>query len=308
MMKDLSLFLVKNSLGGKMRKGFRSTFCNGDDSTSTLDRHLLPPPPPSDHHLPLPLLQHDHNHNQVGTLEEMILKLELEEEKARKYSTTTTNNREHGINHGRKMSYCNNNNNSSDILMSARNAAMSQYPRFSLDGKDAMYRSSFRNNDNNMKMMELEQGRRSVCCGELKRLRGRLLGLGGGGGGLVLPPTLAGESVVWCKPGVVAKLMGLDAMPMPVKRRSIVKQEKIIMDGVDRHQHHHHHRVDIMDGGDEKEMLFKMRSNNNNKKKSSYNNNNGYNCNNNNNNNVMMKPVMEVHSGGGGGSGRRRFH
>ncbi|KAF4378026.1 hypothetical protein G4B88_004633 [Cannabis sativa] len=197
MMKDLSLFLVKNSLGGKMRKGFRSTFCNGDDSTSTLDRHLLPPPPPSDHHLPLPLplLQHDHNHNQVGTLEEMILKLELEEEKARKYSTTTTNNREHGINHGRKMSYCNNNNNSSDILMSARNAAMSQYPRFSLDGKDAMYRSSFRNNDNNMKMMELEQGRRSVCCGELKRLRGRLLGLGGGGGGLVLPPTLAGESV-----------------------------------------------------------------------------------------------------------------
>ncbi|KAF3534843.1 hypothetical protein DY000_02038446 [Brassica cretica] len=32
--------------------------------------------------------------------------------------------------------------NSSDILRSARNA-LNQYPRFSLDGKDAMYRSSF---------------------------------------------------------------------------------------------------------------------------------------------------------------------
>ncbi|EEE54273.1 hypothetical protein OsJ_01176 [Oryza sativa Japonica Group] len=32
-----------------------------------------------------------------------------------------------------------------------------------------------------------------------------------------MPPTVARESVVWCKPGVVAKLMGLDAVPVPVR-------------------------------------------------------------------------------------------
>jgi hypothetical protein len=32
-----------------------------------------------------------------------------------------------------------------------------------------------------------------------------------------MPATVAGESVVWCKPGVVAKLMGLDAVPVPVR-------------------------------------------------------------------------------------------
>uniref|UniRef100_J3KYG8 DUF3741 domain-containing protein n=2 Tax=Oryza brachyantha TaxID=4533 RepID=J3KYG8_ORYBR len=34
---------------------------------------------------------------------------------------------------------------------------------------------------------------------------------------LRMPATVAGESVVWCKPGVVAKLMGLDAVPVPVR-------------------------------------------------------------------------------------------
>ena len=35
---------------------------------------------------------------------------------------------------------------------------------------------------------------------------------------LRMPATVAGESVVWCKPGVVAKLMGLDSVPVPVGR------------------------------------------------------------------------------------------
>ncbi|XP_022988644.1 uncharacterized protein LOC111485831 [Cucurbita maxima] len=72
--------------------------------------------------------------------------------------------------------------NNSDILRSTRNA-LNQYPRFSLDGKDATYRSSFRNLDG-------------------------------------LPSTIAGENVLWRKPGVVAKLMGLEAMPMPVDAKS----------------------------------------------------------------------------------------
>jgi len=35
---------------------------------------------------------------------------------------------------------------------------------------------------------------------------------------LHLPKSLGGESVVWCKPGVVPKLMGLEAMPMPTSK------------------------------------------------------------------------------------------
>lgn len=33
-----------------------------------------------------------------------------------------------------------------------------------------------------------------------------------------LPSSIAGERVVWCKPGVVGKLMGLDAIPIPVRK------------------------------------------------------------------------------------------
>ncbi|KAE8705682.1 hypothetical protein F3Y22_tig00110418pilonHSYRG00024 [Hibiscus syriacus] len=46
--------------------------------------------------------------------------------------------------------------NNSDILRSARNV-LNQYQRFSLDGKDSMYRLSFRN-------LEFIHGRSSVCC------------------------------------------------------------------------------------------------------------------------------------------------
>lgn len=135
----------------------------------------------------------------------MILQLELEEEMAREAKMNALA----GIRPGR-MSCVNN----SDILRSARNA-LNQYPRFSLDGKDAMYRNSFQN-------FGIQGGRRSVCCDQ--GLADRLCRL---------PPTLAGESVVWCKPGVVAKLMGLDAVPVPVcggrkeKLGAIIKRQNL---------------------------------------------------------------------------------
>lgn len=247
-----------------MRKGLR-TFCNGDGSTSTLDQQNSYLANPSN----------DHNisgstSNEVGTLEEMILKLELEEERARK-ANSNKNNTNTTI--GRRMS-CVNNTNSSDILMSARNAALNQYPRFSLDGKDAMYRSSFRNN------YVQTEGRRSVCCGELGKMRGRFYSD-------ALPPTLAGESVVWCKPGVVAKLMGLEAVPVPVKRPRLNPKKKKHHEVVNMDMDHHHH---------DQETLFRMRGS---KCKTSSSTDASY---------CVMKP-MEVESGGraGGGWPTRRF-
>jgi DUF761-associated sequence motif len=127
------------------------------------------------------------------TLEQMILQLDLEEEAARR----TKIDEYESLNVQRRMSSVNN----SDILKSARDA-LNQYPRFSLDGKDAMYRSSFK----------------PVCCTrackesnyehegykvDLERT-------------LKMPKFLAGESVVWCEPGIVAKLMGLEVIPIPV--------------------------------------------------------------------------------------------
>ncbi|KAM3693160.1 hypothetical protein ACB094_08G144500 [Castanea mollissima] len=213
-MKDLSFFLLKNSLGAKMKKGIRTNFCNDDDSTSTLNQ------------------QHNNKANhedfsnmssrQSQTLEEMLLQLELEEEIARKSKLSECNV---GILRGR-MSCVNN----SDILRSARNA-LNQYPRFSLDGKDAMYRSSFK------KLHGIEKpGRKSSsnCCDFNSCKRS-------------LPPTLAGERVVWCKPGVVAKLMGLEAMPVPIlmsgkdgnkdKLKSIIKRQNLRRrSSVERHE------------------------------------------------------------------------
>lgn len=239
-----------------MRKGFR-TFCNGDDSTSTLDQQSsYVSNPNNDHNMSVSAS------NDVGTLEEMILKLELEEERARKANNNYTNNSIIG----RRMSCVNNNR--SDILMSARNAALNQYPRFSLDGKDAMYRSSFRNNIES----ESVQGRRSVCCGDLSKLRGRFYSE-------ALPPTLAGESVVWCKPGVVAKLMGLEAVPVPVKRpRRNDKRDQRRLVTMD-------HRLEIIKDHDDREMVFKMRSSSASKCKTSH--SRGY---------CVMKPTVEVES------------
>ncbi|XP_022135499.1 uncharacterized protein LOC111007440 [Momordica charantia] len=192
-MKELSFFLFKNSLAAKMRKGIR-TFCNGDGSTSTLNQHKAN----QDH---FPISPDVRCRKNPPTLEEMILQLELEEETARRAKL-------YNYDEMRGRMSCVNN---SDILRSARNA-LNQYPRFSLDGKDAMYRSSFRNLD--------AAGRKSVCCEYA--LKGRIhenefnLTLETA---LRLPSTIAGESVVWRKPGVVAKLMGLEAIPMPVNAK-----------------------------------------------------------------------------------------
>ncbi|KAM5582194.1 hypothetical protein ABKV19_002556 [Rosa sericea] len=256
-MRDVSLFLLKNSLGSKMKKGLRN-FCNDDGSTSTLNQHGSSRPSP----LGLALSQPDHDHTSpVGpvnvdsgfnkhwqnaddhqyrlqemerqpTLEEMILKLDLEEEIARKSKALQLMKEGHEdddynvdmnglIMRGPGRMSCVNN---SDILRSARNA-LNQYPRFSLDGRDAMYRSSFRNNlhlqqdhigivgQEKLRPTHRDHRRSSDVCSSMGRdasssttrsLYRRLL-----------PATLAGESVVWCKPGVVAKLMGLDAMPVP---------------------------------------------------------------------------------------------
>ncbi|CAK9187326.1 unnamed protein product [Ilex paraguariensis] len=135
------------------------------------------------------------------TLEDMILQLELEEKMARKAKLDD----EYGEFQSRMSCV-----NSSDILRTARNA-LNQYPRFSLDGKDAMYRSSFRTSAPN--------GRKSICCNREFRNRTCKDGLNSEHqNSLCLPRTLAGESIVWCKPGVVAKLMGLEAMPIPPNR------------------------------------------------------------------------------------------
>jgi hypothetical protein len=215
-MKDLSLFLLKNSLGAKMKKGIRN-FCNGDDSTSTLNQHNKANRGDSSSNMVTqspagsPYNMHNINANsgQSPTLEEMILQLELEEEIARK---AKLNDQYYCSRVQGRMSCVNN----SDILRSARNA-LNQYPRFSLDGRDAMYRSSFRNMN----------GRKSVCCD--RGLRGRFSENDHDPFDSSLNKTwsLAGESVVWCKPGVVAKLMGLEAMPVPLISTSRDGKEKL---------------------------------------------------------------------------------
>lgn len=197
-MKDyLSLFLLRNTIAAKMKKNI-SNFCNGAGSTSTLNqtRYVVDPHQLSSQISPSIVSSCSpdgqfSSGNGHPTLEEMILKLEMEEEAAKKAKLREESSR--------RMSCVNN----SDILRSARNA-LNQYPRFSLDGRDAMYRSSFRNMGCNGGGI----GRRSVCCSYGQGLNlERSLGL---------PPTLAGEKVVWCKPGVVAKLMGLEAVPVPI--------------------------------------------------------------------------------------------
>ncbi|CAI9103178.1 OLC1v1001624C1 [Oldenlandia corymbosa var. corymbosa] len=218
-MKDLSLFLLKNYLGSKMRKGFKH-FCNGPDSTSTLNQT---------HHQGMISGQaaaassslasvYSPFNLDIGerqpTLEEMILQLEMEEAASRRAKFLHDEENYGGEMEIRHRMSC---VNSSDILRSAR-SALNQYPRFSLDGKDAMYRSSFRNN------MSPVGGRNSG--------RGGIYGKGSDYGGHKfrgLPAVVAGERVVWCSPGVVAKLMGLEAIPIPVQKYS---------NGTSRRDHH----------------------------------------------------------------------
>ncbi|KAM7280477.1 hypothetical protein ACFE04_007611 [Oxalis oulophora] len=168
-----------------MKKGFK-TFCT-PATTTALDASTSTTAASRSHH---------HNQTRSPTLEELILQLDLEEELARK--ANKVNNR---------MSCVSN----SDVLLeSARNIALSQYPRFSLDGRDAMYRSSFRN------LEEQQPGRKSVCSDAARFYREKR----------TLPQTLAGERVLWCKPGVVAKLMGLDVIPVPIKRQQNLKKKE----------------------------------------------------------------------------------
>lgn len=100
-------------------------------------------------------------------------------------------------------------------LRSARNA-LNQYPRFSLDGKDAMYRSSFRRQLGTSADMTIQGGRRSHCGDQRTSKRSSQVNLET----KRLPRTVAGESVIWCKTGVVAKLMGLEMIPVPVKGKA----------------------------------------------------------------------------------------
>lgn len=111
-----------------MRKGFGSS-CNGDGSTSTLNQCKTQSLSNS------PFVDNTTSGEDTRTtLEEMILQLEFEEKMARKAKAD-----EYRADMEQRRMSCVDN---SDILRSARNA-LNQYPRFSLDGKDSMYRSSF---------------------------------------------------------------------------------------------------------------------------------------------------------------------
>ncbi|KAL9321195.1 hypothetical protein ACSQ67_013034 [Phaseolus vulgaris] len=104
-----------------------------------------------------------------------------------------------------------------DCTLRSRREALNEYPRLSLDGgRDGMKRPSLGN----------IEGRRSGCCegrvqenNELESPSKFRFGEG---------MSLAGESVVWCKPGVVGRLMGLEAMPLPVSSIRSDTREKII--------------------------------------------------------------------------------
>ncbi|XP_042513101.1 uncharacterized protein LOC122088028 [Macadamia integrifolia] len=237
-MKDPSFFLLKNSLGAKMKKGLRS-FCNGVGSASTLNQNkvecdssccMVTPSIVSSS----ALWEGTNLEDNPLTLEEMIMQLELEEEVTRKAKLDGFDvYRQQQQRQRRRMSCVNN----SDILRSARNA-LNQYPRFSVDGRDAMYRSSFQNLNLNLNLDPYATGshkggrRNSVCGSNGIRLREKKPFKDGFGldlertrGGL--PQTIDGESVLWCRPGVVAKLMGLEAMPIPIGSDNRSRKEKL---------------------------------------------------------------------------------
>lgn len=162
------------------------------------------------------------------TLEQMILQLDLEEEaarKARRAAAGEGTSTEEGW-CPRRMSCVDGGGQgpADHVLRSARDA-LSQYPRFSLDGRDAMYRASFSGFYEGMGRVDRDgdrlPARASVCCAAGAGCAALACSVGGYEMDLErtlrLPATVAGESVVWCKPGVVAKLMGLDAVPVPLR-------------------------------------------------------------------------------------------
>ncbi|CAH2077885.1 unnamed protein product [Thlaspi arvense] len=217
-MKDLSFFFLKKySLASRMRgRGPRGGFgsCGGDGSTSTLTQHQTTDVGPSVTPENTPF-----GGGSPRTLEEMILQLEVEEDIVRRarlresyYGTyDRCDDDDDKLYQPVRMSCVN----SSDILRSARNA-LNQYPRFSLDGKDAMYRSSFRCQLGAGADVARQGGRRSNCREERRSRGSSQMSLEA----KRLPRTVAGESVVWCETGVVAKLMGLEMIPVPVKGKT----------------------------------------------------------------------------------------
>ncbi|KAI4381304.1 hypothetical protein MLD38_007386 [Melastoma candidum] len=181
----------------------RAAMCNGTSVLGQLQPHLNESSQP----------HHEDDRRGHPTLEQMILQLEVEEELARKSkllssSAATASRRDDfgymNIERGRMSCVT-----SSDVLRSARHA-LSQYPpRFSLDGKDAMYRSSFH---------------RSVYVGGARPGRGKT-SKNPATATACLPRWLGGQMVVWCEAGVVPKLMGLDKVPVVVRRRKVMARD-----------------------------------------------------------------------------------
>lgn len=199
-----------------MRKGIKN-FCNGHGSTSTLDQRrpffdaATTPPPQT-----------------LPTLEDMIMRLEIEEGNAAARRSKLEDHEEEDFYCGEILRRRSCVDSSDRILRSAKDA-LNQYPRFSLDGKDAMCRSSFAPrrtsttcdgcDDEIRWRRRRRRRRRSDGCGdslddddedEDLEIKKKLI---------TRPRTLAGEAVEWCKPGVVAKLMGLEAVPVPLRKR-----------------------------------------------------------------------------------------
>jgi hypothetical protein len=160
------------------------------------------------------------------TLEQMILQLDLEEAAARKARRVTAAAEEDGWCPRRMSCVDGGGAAAADHVLRSAHDALSQYPRFSLDGRDAMYRASFSGYYDGTGLGPAPRDRGPVAGGgPARRPRAAAASACCAAGGyemdlertLRMPATVAGESVVWCKPGVVAKLMGLDAVPVPVR-------------------------------------------------------------------------------------------
>lgn len=234
-----------------MRKGIKN-FCNGHCSTSTLDQRR-------------PFSDTDFDAAALPTLEDMIMRLELEEGAARRLKLEDESADYEveeedyycGEIHRRKSCV-----DSSDRILRSAKDALNQYPRFSLDGKDAMCRSSFapprtsttcdgcdemkwKTINSRNRMRRRGRRRRSDCLDDhIHDLDSKkVLELGTKSTHPPPPPrTLAGEAVVWCKPGVVAKLMGLEALPVPL-RKGKFKSPDLGTTGETREMHSRHHHA-----------------------------------------------------------------
>lgn len=186
-----------------MRKGFKN-FCNNDTSTSTLNHQTARPVSSPNYIVDTSDLRLNERGSQT-TLEEMLLQLDMEEKMVKL--------NQYGPHVRHRMSCVD----SSDILRTARNA-LNQYPRFSLDGKDAMYRSSFR--DMSPLLGTSVCARKSVCCNSKMDMKSSQT--------QNMPSIIAGERVIWFKPGIVAKLMGLEAMPMSMSMERKHNKDRIM--------------------------------------------------------------------------------